>query len=155
MASYSCTNNINIITLTEDDVPGSKLQRSPEESSVMELQRWLECRGEKEKGLKADLTTRVCGLMKINKKKSIPKLMGKWYEMKCMKQPSLDAILTQDSLSIIQDSLSIITEVQNVPTISMRHRQIQEICTLHNCLLSKRPRARCDCNISKIQRTEL
>ena len=106
MASNSSTNNI--ITLTEEDVPRAKLKRRPEESSVMELERWLECHGGKKKGLEAELIKRVCGLMEINKKVDLKVDGGKWYETKPMKKPSIDDI---------QNLLSITEEQNEGPTI--------------------------------------
>ena len=101
MASNSSTNII--ITLTEEDVPGAKLKRRPEESSVMELERWLECHGGKKKGLKAELIKRVCGLMEINKQVDPKVDGGKWYETKRMTKPSIDDILIQNLLSITEE----------------------------------------------------
>ena len=45
--------------LTEDDIPGAKLPcQFVEQCSVMQLRRWLLCRGAKTTGLKSVLVTR-------------------------------------------------------------------------------------------------
>ena len=43
------------IILTENDVPGAKLTKDLAESNVDELKGWLECRGQKKDGRKAEL----------------------------------------------------------------------------------------------------
>ena len=42
----------NRIVLDEDDVPGAKLIKKPQDCSVLELKRWLECHGFKKSGKK-------------------------------------------------------------------------------------------------------
>lgn len=54
------------VVLTETDVPGAKLPRPPGECNVLELQRWLECRGVKKTGKKSELVARVEGSLKLN-----------------------------------------------------------------------------------------
>ena len=54
------------IILTENDVPGAKLTKDLAECNVDELKRWLECRGQKKGGRKAELRARVEGLLKLN-----------------------------------------------------------------------------------------
>ena len=50
--------NLNI--LTEDDIPGVKLPRdSVEKCSVVQLKRWLLCRGAKTTGIKKALVSRL------------------------------------------------------------------------------------------------
>jgi hypothetical protein len=45
--------------LTEVDVPGASLcGKNPSDLKVVELKRWLECRGASTKGKKTDLVTR-------------------------------------------------------------------------------------------------
>ena len=69
------------VVLVEEDVPGEKLAKNPEECSVIELKRWLECHGLKKGGRKSELVERVSqsrGLIKVD-----PKVDGgKWYELK-------------------------------------------------------------------------
>eukprot|EP00112_Aurelia_sp_Birch-Aquarium-sp1_P016363 Seg3703.1 transcript_id=Seg3703.1/GoldUCD/mRNA.D3Y31 product="hypothetical protein" protein_id=Seg3703.1/GoldUCD/D3Y31 len=43
------------VVLSEGDVPGSHFTRDPEEYSVLELKRWLECHGGKKSGRKQEL----------------------------------------------------------------------------------------------------
>lgn len=44
--------------LMPEDVPGAVLQQNVEDCSVLELQRWLECRGLKKRGAKSELVQR-------------------------------------------------------------------------------------------------
>ena len=71
----------NRVVLVEDDVPGAKLVKKPEECSVEILKRWLECHGLKKSGKKSELINRVnqsIGLIKVE-----PKVDGeKWYDIK-------------------------------------------------------------------------
>ena len=46
----------NKIVLNEEDVPGAKLMKAPNDCCVEELKRWLECHGLKRTGKK-----RTCG----------------------------------------------------------------------------------------------
>ena len=54
------------IILSENDVPGAKLTKDLAECNVDELKRWLECRGQKRGGRKAELVARVEGRLKLN-----------------------------------------------------------------------------------------
>ena len=71
----------NCVVLVEDDVPGAKLVKKPEECSVEILKRWLECHGLKKSGKKSELINRVnqsISLIKVD-----PKVDGgKWYDIK-------------------------------------------------------------------------
>lgn len=97
--------NINIIHLTEKDIPGAELKKLPEDSSVLELQRWLECHGEKKSGRKEELVKRVQGCIQI-KKGVDPKVDGgKWYTIKENEIPTTTDILLQGSLDIIQQEV--------------------------------------------------
>ena len=69
------------VVLTEDAVPGAKLRNPPNECSVEQLKRWLECHGLKKSGRKGELIERVT--LSIGKIKVDPKVDGgKWYEIK-------------------------------------------------------------------------
>ena len=48
----------------EDDVPGSKFEREPEEYTVGQLKRWLKCRGLKLSGKRDELLKRVSDCIK-------------------------------------------------------------------------------------------
>ena len=68
------------VVLTEDDVPGAKLSKQPDQCSVIVLKRWLECHGLKKGGNKSELVKRVeqsVGLIKVDPKVDA----GKWYEL--------------------------------------------------------------------------
>ena len=45
----------NKIVLNEEDVPGAKLMKAPNDCCVEELKRWLECHGLKRTGKKTNL----------------------------------------------------------------------------------------------------
>ena len=82
------------INLYEDDVPGAKLSKQPSDTSVMELKRWLKCRGLKLSGSKPILVTRVQNGMKMNLPIDIKVDEGKWYELKREKSRESQLSLT-------------------------------------------------------------
>lgn len=57
MASGSLR-SLTVLT-DDDDVPGSKFEREPEEYTVDQLKRWLKCRGLKLSGKRDELVKRV------------------------------------------------------------------------------------------------
>ena len=71
----------NSVVLYEEDVPGAKLTKDPDDCSVEELKRWLQCHGLKKTGKKIELIEIVrlsIGIIKVD-----PKIDGgKWYEYK-------------------------------------------------------------------------
>ena len=71
----------NTVVLYEEDVPGAKLMKDPNDCSVEELKRWLKCHGLKKTGKKVELIERV----RLNNRigKIDPKIDGgKWYKYK-------------------------------------------------------------------------
>ena len=62
MASSSL-NSLMVLT-EDDDVPGSKFERDPQEYTVDQLKRWLKCRGLKLSGKRDDLVKRVSDCIK-------------------------------------------------------------------------------------------
>ena len=69
--------NFHVIKLLPEDVPGASLGgRVPSDCKVIELKRWLECRGEKLSGLKNDLILRVNECIKMGKTQIDPKVDG-------------------------------------------------------------------------------
>ena len=74
------------VILREEDVPGAKLTKSPASCSNVELKRWLECRGAKKSGKKAELVERVEGYFSIGKQIDPKVDGGKWYQAKAAKQ---------------------------------------------------------------------
>ena len=67
------------IILSENDVPGAKLTKDLAECNVDELKRWLECRGQKRGGRKAELVARVEGRLKLNLPIDLKIDNGLWY----------------------------------------------------------------------------
>ncbi|KAL9967600.1 hypothetical protein ACROYT_G025862 [Oculina patagonica] len=68
------TSDSDVISLTEDDIPGaSLLGRKPEELKNSELKFWLKCRGDTGKGLKtkAELVKRVHEYIRTGKDKEV------------------------------------------------------------------------------------
>jgi len=71
---FSVNDNSSVLTLTENDIPGSSLcDRKPEELKNEELRFWLKCRGDSGKGLKtkAQLVKRVHEYITTGKDKDI------------------------------------------------------------------------------------
>ena len=70
------------IVLNESDVPGAYFNKEPEEYSVIQLKRWLQCHGLKQTGKKQCLIDRVKSA--ITAKANVdPKIdNGKWYDIK-------------------------------------------------------------------------
>ena len=77
------------IILSENDVPGAKLTKDLAECNVDELKRWLECRGQKRGGRKAELAARVEGLLKLNLPIDSKIYNGLWYKQKEQKNVSI------------------------------------------------------------------
>ena len=75
------------IVLNEEDVPGALFTKDPEEYSVVNLKRWLECHGLKQTGKKQCLIDLDRVKNAIAAKTNVdPKIdNGKWYEMKSSK----------------------------------------------------------------------
>ena len=63
----------------EDDVPGSKFEREPEEYTVGQLKRRLKCRGLKLSGKRDELLKRVSDCIKRIDD-------GKWFSAKVLKE---------------------------------------------------------------------
>ena len=84
------------IILTENDVPAAKLTEDLTECNVDKLKRWLECRGQKKGGRKAELVARVEGLLKLNLPIDSKIDNGLWYKQK-----------EQKNSHIIQDFIDI------------------------------------------------
>ena len=77
---------VNIITLTDEEVPGAKLPNEPEKCSVMQLERWLEYRGRKKTGkLNMPIDLKVDG--------------GLWYDKKAKRKPTIEEITKTRSTS--------------------------------------------------------
>lgn len=84
------------VVLSEGDVPGSHFTRDPEEYSVLELKRWLECHGGKKSGRKQELVDRIRSFIAI-KKGIDPKVDGgKWYEQKRQERELLSSSQTRN-----------------------------------------------------------
>ena len=59
-AENSETGKISLVCLREEDIPGASLNgRQPSQLHVVELKRWLKCRGATTAGKKADLVKRL------------------------------------------------------------------------------------------------
>ena len=66
MASFKTTDSLSKekIILTEEDIPGATIAReSVQQCTVVQLRRWLLCRGAKTSGKKASLITRYDDLL--------------------------------------------------------------------------------------------
>ena len=60
MCSFTSCSKVSLINnLHEEDIPGASLTgRDPKTLKVVELQRWLQCRGASTKGKKSELVLR-------------------------------------------------------------------------------------------------
>ena len=74
----------------EDDVPGSKFEREPEEYTVEQLKRWLKCRGLKLSGKRDELVKRVRDCVAIGNHHTLDPSIddGKWFAAKVLKESS-------------------------------------------------------------------
>lgn len=72
----------NYTILKEEDVPGAKLTKKPENCIVEELKRWLECHGLKKSGRKQELVKRVEDALKMNLPVTPKVDGGRWYKIK-------------------------------------------------------------------------
>ena len=72
----------------EDDVPGSKFEREPEEYTVGQLKRWLKCRGLKLSGKRDELLKRVSDCIKSGNHHTLDPSIddGKWFYAKVLKE---------------------------------------------------------------------
>ena len=74
---------MDIVTLTEDDIPGARLDE-PGKANMEQLKRWLKCRGIKVSGRRAELVQRVQDAKALPEPLSIISGIdgGKWYDAK-------------------------------------------------------------------------
>ena len=94
---------VNIITLTDEKVPGAKLPNEPEKCSVMQLERWLECRGRKKTGKKFNLVERVRTCMLLNMPIDLKVDGGLWYDKKAKRKPTIEEILNEEYIDCIAE----------------------------------------------------
>ena len=95
------SNIVNVIQLTEKDIPGAELTKPVESLNVNQLQRWLECHGEKKSGRRDELIKRVRGCLEVGKSVDPKVDGGKWYSIKEKQVPSINDIIEQDALAIL------------------------------------------------------
>ena len=72
----------------EDDVPGSKFEREPEEYTVGQLKRRLKCRGLKLSGKRDELLKRVSDCIKSGNHHTFDPTIddGKWFSAKVLRE---------------------------------------------------------------------
>ena len=72
----------------EDDVPGSKFEREPEEYTVGQLKRRLKCRGLKLSGKRDELLKRVGDCIKSGNHHTFDPSIdnGKWFSAKVLRE---------------------------------------------------------------------
>ena len=72
----------------EDDVPGSKFEREPEEYTVGQLKRRLKCRGLKLRGKRDELLKRVSDCIKSGNHHTFDPSIddGKWFSAKVLRE---------------------------------------------------------------------
>ena len=85
----------------EDDVPGSKFERGPEEYTVGQLKRRLKCRGLKLSGKRDEPLKRVSDCIKSGNHHTFDPSIddGKWFSAKVLRENAkLQAICSLSSL---------------------------------------------------------
>ena len=86
----------------EDDVPGSKFKRGPEEYSVGQLKRRLKCKGFTLSGKRDELLKRMSDCIKSGNHHTLDPIIddGKWFSAKVLKENAkLQANCSLSSLS--------------------------------------------------------
>ena len=86
------------VILTEKDIPGAYLSKSPSEYHLPDLKRWLECHGQKKKGKLPEVGEKVRGCMALKLPVDPGVDGGKWYELK-KKGSNLASASSEDSSS--------------------------------------------------------
>ena len=105
MASGSLP-SLTVLT-EEDDVPGSKFEREPEEYTVGQLKRWLKCRGFKLSGKRDELLKRVSDCIKSGNHHTLDPSIddGKWFSAKVLKENAkLQANCSLSSLPFVSST---------------------------------------------------
>ena len=99
MASSSL-HSLTVLT-EDDDVPGSKFERDPQEYTVDQLKRWLKCKGLKLSGKRDDLVKRVSDCINSGNHHTLDASIddGKWFAAKALKESS-ELQATSSSISL-------------------------------------------------------
>ena len=103
MASGSLGPSLTFLT-EEDDVPGSKFEREPEEYTVGQLKRWFKCRGLKLSGKRDEPLKRVSDGIKSGNHHTLDPSIddGKWFSAKVLKEnEKLQANCSLNSLPFV------------------------------------------------------
>ena len=104
----------------EDDVPGSKFEREPEEYTVGQLKRWLKCRGLKLSGKRDELLKRVSDCIKSGNHHTLDPSIddGKWFSAKVLKENAkLQANCSLSSLPFVPSTGWRAFPSQNIPSL--------------------------------------
>ena len=89
MACFASTSVKPLTILTEDDgVPGSKIEKEPENYTVDQQKRWLKCRGLKQTGKRTEIVQRVADCLKGPNHRVLDVSIdgGKWFAAKVLKE---------------------------------------------------------------------
>ena len=103
----------------EDDVPGSKFEREPEEYTVDQLKRWLKCKGLK-LSEKRRLLKRVSDCIKSRNHHTLDPSIddGKWFSAKVFKENAkLQANCSLSSLPFVPSTGWRAFPSQNIPSL--------------------------------------
>ena len=98
----------DVVVLEPSNVTGAVLLSSPSKCSVMQLQRWLQCRGLNRQGVKVDLVQRVRDCLDLNIPIDPNVDDGGPYKAKAARVVSLHILVTQD--------LDIPLDITSIPT---------------------------------------
>ena len=109
----------------EDDVPGSKFEREPEEYTVDQLKRWLKCRGLKLSGKRDELLKRVSDCIKSGNHHALDPSIddGKWFSAKVFEENAkVQANCSLSSLPFVPSTSWRAFPTQNIPSLfNYRH----------------------------------
>ena len=108
------------VLIDEDDVPGSKFEREPEEYTVDRLKRWLKCRGLKLSGKRDELRKRVSDCNKSGNHHTLDPSIddGKWFSAKVFKENAkLEANCSLSSLPFVPSTGWRAFPSQNIPSL--------------------------------------
>ena len=106
--------------LTEDDVPGSKFEREPEEYTVGQLKQWLKCRGLKLSGKRDEQLKCVSDCIKCGNHHTLDLSIddGKRFSAKVLKENGkLQVNCSLSSLPFVPSTGRRAFPLQNIPSL--------------------------------------
>ena len=108
----------------EDDVPGSKFEREPEEYTVGQLKRWLKCWGLKLSGKRDELLKRASDCIKSGNHHTLDPSIddGKWLSAKVLKENAkLPANCSLSSLPLFHPLAGVLSQLSRTMAYTTRN----------------------------------